>query len=80
MFSPQLMAEDYGKLNPDSLFSLNEERVHNLVASSSDIRNTLEGGRSVAGQTAKEEAWAQEYVDLMKTEDDVDYLGLSLEL
>ena len=83
LFSSQiLMAEDtnFGKLDPDALISLHEERIHNLVASSSDIRRSLEGGRSVAGQSAQEQAWAQEYVDLMKNEDENDYLGLALEL
>jgi hypothetical protein len=78
--TPKALAEDYGELGPKTKISLHEERVHNLVASSADIRSSIEGGRSVAGRSPEEESWANEYEALMKSEEDKDYLGMALKL
>lgn len=78
--SPTALANNYGELGEGAMIGLHEERVHNLVASSADIRKSIEGGRSVAGRSPEEEAWAQEYESLMEDSDEKDYLGLALKL
>lgn len=73
-------AEDFGSLNGADFMALSEERVHNIVASSAEIRRSLEVGRDLAGVSPEEQKWAQEYVELMESEDNVDYLQLASEL
>lgn len=78
-FSPAL-AENFGQIDSEKLISLEEERVHNLVASSADIRKSIETGRSVAGQSEQDEKWASEFEGLMKDNQEKDYLGMALSL
>ena len=78
--TPSTLANDYGQLEKKTILSLHEERVHNLVASSADIRNSIEGGRSVAGMSPQEESWANEFEALMNSDEEKDYLGLALKL
>ncbi len=73
-------AANFGQIENGSLISLHEERVHNLVASSSDIRKSIETGRSVAGSSDADRKWASEFENLMNEEGEKDYLGLALEL
>lgn len=78
--APQALADSYGELGSKTMISLHEERIHNLVASSADIRNSIEGGRSVAGRSPQEEAWAQEFESLMENSEEKDYLEMALKL
>lgn len=80
IFTPSSLADTLGQLNNDNMISLHEERVHNLVANSADIRSSIETGRSVAGVSEKDQQWAQEFNDLMKDESEKDYLAMALEL
>lgn len=76
----QTFASEYGSLNGADLISLDEERVHNLVASSAEIRGNISVGRNVAGQTEEEQKWASEYDSLMDDNSEVDYLELASKL
>lgn len=80
LFNPTAQAGDLGKLESNNLISLHEERVHNLVANSSDIRSSIEVGRSVAGVSEEDKKWAQEFTDLMNDESEKDYLGMAAKL
>ena len=80
LFTPQTLASEYGELGEKTMISLHEERIHNLVASSADIRSSIEGGRSVAGRSPEEESWANDYETLMESDKEVDYLGMALKL
>lgn len=73
-------SEDLGSLNGADFMSLSEERVHNIVASSAEIRRSLEVGRDLAGVSPEEQKWAQEFESLMDSEEEVDYLKLASEL
>lgn len=78
--TPSTLADSLGQLESDKLISLHEERVHNLVANSVDIRSSIETGRSIAGVSEQDQKWAQEFNDLMSDESEKDYLGMALEL
>lgn len=78
--TPQTLANDFGQIDQKTMLSLHEERVHNLVASSADIRSSIEGGRSVAGRSPEEESWANEFESLMDDSSEKDYLGMALKL
>lgn len=80
VFTPTALADSLGQLESQSLISLHEERVHNLVANSADIRSSIETGRSVAGVSEDDQKWAQEYQDLMQDNAEKDYLGMALKL
>jgi DNA-binding HxlR family transcriptional regulator len=80
MFTPNTLADTLGQIDQSSLISLQEERVHNLVANSADIRSSIETGRSVAGVSENDQKWAQEYQNLMQDESEKDYLEMALKL
>ena len=79
-FSKTVYSNEIGSLKDSDLISLTEERIHNLIASSAEIRLGLNVGRKVAGMTKEESEIANEYQDLMKSDDNVDYLELSSNL
>ena len=72
--------EDFGQSSVAVQFDANTQRVNSLVANSSEYRRSIRVGRSVAGQSAKDLEWAQEFETLMNSTEDVDYLQKALEL
>ena len=80
IFSTNSRANDFGQLDESTQFELEQQRVMELVGSASDTRASINQGRSLAGDTEEEIAWANEFDKLMNDNSDVDYLEKSLEL
>ena len=80
VFSPNILASDFGTIDSDTQAKWQQERVVELVGTSSDYRSSINKGRSIAGQTADELKWANEFETLMSSHDDKDYLEMSLNL
>ncbi len=80
--STSLFASDFGSIDEATRLQWEEQRVVDLVGASSDYRASINKGRSIAGQTASELKWAQEFETLMnsKNDDNTDYLELALKL
>lgn len=72
--------ENFGQSSEKAQIAADSERVNSLVANSSEYRRSIKVGRSVAGQSAKDLQWAQEFESLMKSTEDVDYLEEALKL
>ena len=74
-----VQANDFGTLSDEVKLKEQEERVQQLVADSAQIRKWL-NGRSVAGMSAEDKYWADEFNRMMDDESEVDYLEESLNL
>lgn len=70
----------FGSLDESTNMDITESRVQNIVANSNEYRQSIQGGRSVAGFSQEETRWAEEFESLMKDESEKDYLGMSLKL
>lgn len=75
-----VFSAEIGSLEGADFMSLSEERIHNLVASSAEVRKSLQVGRDIAGFSAEDQKWANEFDELMESDKDVDYLKLASEL
>lgn len=75
----QVYADNFGTVSEDVKLQEQEERIQQLVADSAQTRKWL-NGRSVAGMTAEDKYWADEFDKLMDDESDRDYLEESLKL
>ncbi len=60
-------------LSPEAKMELAEERIHTLVANSSEYRREQSVGREVATKNS----YLQEFDQLMANQNDIDYLKLS---
>ncbi len=80
ILSSSILASDFGTISQDTQDQWREQRVNELVGRSSDYRASINKGRSIAGQTQDELKWANEYEELMNSNDNKDYLELSLKL
>lgn len=80
LLSTSIFANDFGTIDAATEEKWQQERVMELVGSSSDYRNSINKGRSIAGQTNEEIKWANEFDQLMSSNDDKDYLEMSLKL
>ena len=72
--------DSFGSLNESTNMDITESRVHTIVANSNEYRQSIQGGRSVAGFSQEDTKWAEEFESLMKDEREKDYLGMSLKL
>jgi len=80
LFSLSGHAAEYGQSSKETELAADSSRVNSLIANSSEYRRSIKVGRSVAGQSAKDLKWAQEFEELMNSTKEVDYLELSLKL
>ena len=80
LFSLYSQASDFGQSSNEAQISADSQRVNSLVANSSEYRRSIKVGRSIAGQSAKDLQWAQEFEELMNSTEEVDYLELALKL
>jgi len=80
VFSSTIFAENFGTISKNIQHKWEETRINDLVAQSSDVRSDINKRRSIAGNTQHETQLANDFTTLMNSDDDKDYLELSLKL
>jgi len=82
ILSTSLYAADaaFGTIDKETQLKWQEQQVMDLVGESSDYRASINKGRSIAGQTQDELRWANEFENLMNSQEDKDYLEMALKL